>query len=136
VPRYDYCCQDCGRRFTLFYKTYAEYDAATPHCPHCGSLALTRVIKGVRTMHSEESRLDSLESMAGLDAFDDLENADPRTLGRMMRHMSQEMGEDVGPEFDEVVGRLEAGESPESIEEEMGDVLDETAGEDAAFGAG
>ena len=34
----------------------------------------------------------------------------------MMRKMSSEMGEDMGPEFDEVVGRLEAGQSPEDIE--------------------
>jgi Flp pilus assembly protein TadB len=39
-----------------------------------------------------------------------------------MRHMSSEMGEDLGDEFDEVVGRLEAGESPESIEETLPDL--------------
>jgi hypothetical protein len=33
--------------------------------------------------------------------------------------MSQEMGEDMGDEFNEVVGRLESGESPETIEESM-----------------
>ncbi len=129
MPAYDFRCRDCGRRFTLTYRTVADYDAATPLCPACKSANLTRVIRRVRMMRSEESRLDSLESMSGLDAFDDLDNADPHTLGRMMRRMGDEIGEDLGPEFNEVVGRLEAGESPESIEESMGDTLDSLGGD-------
>jgi hypothetical protein len=37
-----------------------------------------------------------------------------------MRKMSEETGEDMGPEFDEMVGRLEAGESPDDVERSMG----------------
>jgi hypothetical protein len=40
-------------------------------------------------------------------------------MGRFMREMSRDMGEDLGDEFDEVAGRLESGESPESIEQSM-----------------
>jgi hypothetical protein len=36
--------------------------------------------------------------------------------------MSQEMGEDLGDEFDEVISRLESGQSPEEIEESMPDL--------------
>jgi len=39
-----------------------------------------------------------------------------------MRKMSQETGEDMGPEFDEMVDRLEGGEDPEEIERSMGDL--------------
>jgi hypothetical protein len=39
-----------------------------------------------------------------------------------MRKMSSEMGEDMGPEFDEMVDRLEAGENPDDIESSMGDL--------------
>ncbi len=49
----------------------------------------------------------------------------------MMRQMSQEIGEDMGPEFDEVIGRLEAGQSPEDIEQAIPDL---GAGEDSAGG--
>ena len=34
----------------------------------------------------------------------------------MMRKMGNEMGEELPPEFDDVVDRLEAGQSPEEIE--------------------
>jgi hypothetical protein len=40
----------------------------------------------------------------------------------MMRKMGQEMGEEVGPEFDEVIDRLEAGQSPEEIESALPDL--------------
>ncbi len=44
--------------------------------------------------------------------------------------MSREIGEDLGPEFDEVVDRLEAGESPEEIEAAMPDLGGSGAGLD------
>jgi hypothetical protein len=36
-----------------------------------------------------------------------------------MRKMGGEMGEEMGPEFDEMVNRLESGENPEEIEKSM-----------------
>jgi hypothetical protein len=63
-------------------------------------------------------------------AFDDLADSDPRTMGRMLRDMGSEMGEDMGPEFDEVVGRLEHGESPEDIETSMPDLMGDSPAPD------
>ena len=42
--------------------------------------------------------------------------------GRMMRKMGKEMGEDLPPEFDEVVDRLESGQSPDDIEKAIPDL--------------
>lgn len=63
--------------------------------------------------------MDSLMDDSSLNGLDE---EDPRALGRFMRKMSDEMGEDMGDEFSEVVDRLEKGESPESIEESMPDL--------------
>ena len=118
MPYYEYRCQDCRRKVRYFF-TYEEYDSAEPTCTHCGSSEVRRLIGRVALAKSEESRLDSMDPetmMSGLD------EEDPRSLGRFMRKMSQEMGEDLGDEFDEVVGRLESGESPESIEQSMPDL--------------
>jgi len=41
----------------------------------------------------------------------------------MMRKMGSEMGEDLPPEYNEMMDRLEAGESPDSIEQNMGESL-------------
>jgi len=115
MPAYDYRCNDCKRRVVLKYKTYADYDAAAPICPNCKSTNLTRLISRVAIAKSESSRMDSFDDSS----MDDLADADPATLGRYMRRMSSEMGEDLGEEFNEVVGRLESGEDPESIESSL-----------------
>ncbi len=76
-------------------------------------------------LRSEESRLDDLADPSALGGLD--EN-DPKSLARFMRKMSDETGEDLGPEFQEVVGRLEAGEDPESIEKSMPDLTGDASG--------
>ncbi len=116
MPLYEYRCHGCRRRVTLL-RSYS--DTSEPICPRCNSNDLTRLISRVSVVRSEESRLENLadpSSLAGLD-----EN-DPRGIARWMRKMGAEMGEDMGPEFDEMVDRLEAGESPEEIEQSMGDL--------------
>jgi len=42
--------------------------------------------------------MGQLESMADPNRLESLED-DPRELGRLMRTMSSEMGEEIGPEF-------------------------------------
>ena len=51
--------------------------------------------------------------------------------------MSQEMGEEMPPEFDEVIDRLESGQSPEEIEESMPELAEgmELAWADPAWAA-
>ena len=124
MPNYDYQCQKCGKNVRIFL-TYSQYDKAEPECPNCQSKQLKRRVSRIALAKSEDSRLDSLmddSALAGLD------EEDPRTLGRFMRKMSQEMGEDLGDEFGEVVDRLEKGESPESIEESMPELGDSMSG--------
>ena len=120
MPYYDYVCQDCGRKATLFFKSYAAYDEAEPLCPHCESANFRRRIGRVALAKGEDARLDSLaeEGLAHVD-----EN-DPRSLGRFMRQMSRETGEDLGDEFGEVVDRLEKGQAPDEIEKAMPDLAD------------
>jgi hypothetical protein len=72
----------------------------------------------VRVARSEDSRLEDLADPSKLAGLED----DPQAMARMMRQMSSEMGEDMGPEFDEVIDRLEAGQSPDEIEESMPDL--------------
>lgn len=63
-----------------------------------------------------------MESLADPSSLAGLDENDPKSMARWMRKMSGEMGEDLGPEFNEVVDRLEAGEDPESIEQSMPDL--------------
>ena len=112
MPTYDFICNSCNQRFDVFM-TFSEYGKKPVACAHCNSKNVRRRMTKVRIAKSEDSRMDS---MAGdLAGFEGLEN-DPQAMGRMMRKMGKEMGEEMPPEFDEVVGRLEAGQSPEEIE--------------------
>ncbi|HEC35964.1 MAG TPA: zinc ribbon domain-containing protein [Anaerolineae bacterium] len=130
MPIYEYRCQDCRRRVSILWRSFSEAETEQPLCPRCGGTNLTRLVSRVRVVRSEESRLEDLADPSFLSDFD--EN-DPRSMARMMRRMADEVGEDMGPEFEEVVGRLEAGESPEEIEKTMPELMSE-GGED--FGDG
>jgi len=119
MPVYEFRCNACKRKVTLFYKTYADYDAGTHTCPRCGSTDLTRLISRVAIQRSPLARLFSGGDDADDSFLDDLDDTDPRTMGKVLREMGSEMGEDMGPEFEEVVGRLERGENPEDIESSL-----------------
>ena len=112
MPEYEFRCMDC-KRVVSFYLTIAEYESAAPACPHCGGAQLRRKIGRVRMARSEESRLETLSDPS---SWGDVDENDPQSMARMMRRMSQETGEEMGPEFDDAVDRLEAGESPDEVE--------------------
>jgi putative FmdB family regulatory protein len=119
MPIYEYSCHDCGRRVSLLWRTFADSESRQAVCPRCGGTHLTRLISRVAVVRSEDSRMDDLTDPSGMP---DIDENDPKSLARFMRKMANETGEDLGPEFDEVVGRLEAGEDPESIESSMPDL--------------
>ena len=117
MPTYDFNCLDCQQRFDVTM-SYSEYGSRPVKCIHCGSGNVRRRMTRVRIARSEDSRM---ESMMDESALQGMEN-DPKALGQMMKKMGKEMGEDVPPEFDDVVDRLEAGQSPEEIESAMPDL--------------
>jgi putative FmdB family regulatory protein len=118
MPTYDFLCNACRNRFDVFL-SFSEYGKKTVSCSHCGSKDVRRRMTKVRIAKSEESRLESMAD--GFTGLEDIEN-DPKALGQMMRKMGKEMGEDLPPEFDDVVDRLESGQSPEEIESALPDL--------------
>jgi hypothetical protein len=121
---------DCQKRFDVFM-TYSEYGTRPVTCSACGSKNVRRRVPRVRVAKSDESRMDSLAGdFSDPSALAGLEN-DQQAMGRMMRKMGSEMGEQLPPEFNDVVDRLEKGQSPEEIEKELPDL---GAGMDAGVG--
>jgi putative FmdB family regulatory protein len=123
MPTYQYRCLDCRKRFEIFM-SFSEYGINPVACPNCHGQHVQRRIGRIRFARSEDSHLDDMADPSALDGLED----DPRALGRMMRKMSKETGEDMGPEFDEVIGRLESGQSPEDIEKALPDLGGEGMG--------
>lgn len=123
MPTYDFICNACRQRFDVFM-TFSEYGKKPVQCAHCGSKNVRRRMTKVRIAKSEESRFESMtDDFSGIEGLED----DPKALGQMMRKMGKEMGEELPPEFDDVVDRLEAGQSPEEIESALPDLGTDSA---------
>ena len=115
MPIYEYRCGNCKRRVSLFFRSFST--SADPRCPNCESDQLTRLVSRVAALKSEDARL---ESMSDPSNFGDVDESDPKSVARFMRKMSNQMGgEELGPEFGQMVERMESGESPEEIEKSM-----------------
>lgn len=109
MPIYEYRCLACTRRTSVFVRSVNA--AVHANCEHCGSTKLTRLLSKF-AVHKGAVNFDDPSS---LDGFDD---SDPRTMARFARQMAEESGEDMGAEFEEMVGRMEAGENPEEFMED------------------
>lgn len=126
MPTYDFVCNKCNQRFDVFL-TFAEYDKTKVSCVHCKSKDVRRRMTKVRIAKSEDSRMESMANdFAGFETMDD----DPKEMARMMKKMGNEMGEELPPEFNEVVDRLESGQSPDEIESAIPDLGDVGADDD------
>src|SRR5215208_5411738 len=118
MPTYDFICNTCHQRFDVFM-TFSEYGKKAVSCTHCKSKDVRRRMTKVRIAKSEDSRMDNMANE--FSGFEGLEE-DPKAMGQMMRKMGKEMGEELPPEFDEVVDRLESGQSPDDIESALPDL--------------
>ncbi|MDE3088012.1 MAG: zinc ribbon domain-containing protein [Chloroflexota bacterium] len=131
MPIYEYRCADCKRRVSIFFRSFSDTNAS-PACPNCGGTQLARLVSRVAALKSEDARL---EAMSDPSSFGDVDENDPKSMARFMRKMGDQMGgEDLGPEFGEMVDRLEAGENPEEIEKSMPGLGGEGAGDMGGMG--
>jgi putative FmdB family regulatory protein len=106
MPIYEYACAACKRRTSVFVRSASS--TVRPRCEHCGATKLSRVLSKF-AVHGGRLNLDSDS------AFDGIDESDPRTMARLMRQMGEESGEPMEPGFEEMIGRMEAGEDPESV---------------------
>jgi putative FmdB family regulatory protein len=112
VPIYEYRCLACKRRTSVFVRSVSS--PASGGCDHCGSKKLSRLMSKF-AVHKPGIDFDNPASM------DSLDESDPRAMARMMRQMGEESGEDMGSEFEQMLGRIESGEDPDSVMAESGD---------------
>ena len=133
MPIYEYQCANCGQKARKLWRTFSDVDDASLKCPRCGQHSFQRLVSRVAVLRGEDAQLEDLADPSNLAGLDE---EDPRSLGRWLRKMSREMGEDMPPEFDEVIDRLEAGQSPEEIEASMPDLAEDMGGLGASGGDG
>lgn len=111
MPIYEFACNGCGNKVSVFVRSVSS--PVSGKCDRCGSEDLRRLISRVVVIRSGGD-FDSLDDDSMMSGFD--EN-DPRAMAAWVRKMQRESGEDMGPEFEEMVDKLERGES---IDDEFG----------------
>lgn len=72
----------------------------------------------------DESKMEKAMQMLAGEA-DKINEDDPRQAANLMRKLSDMTGLALGPGMNEALKRMEAGEDPDQIEAEMGDILEE-----------
>jgi len=71
----------------------------------------------------DESKMEKVMSVLAKEA-EHLDENDPRQAANLMRKLTDMTGLNLGPGMEEALARMEAGEDPEQIEAEMGDLLE------------
>lgn len=135
MPIYEFYCPDNNKVYSFLARSLA-YREITPRCPDDPKFRMEKrlskfaFIKGVGEPVAgdplaglDDSKMESFmaemeREMTGMDES----NPDPRQMGRLMRKMTDVMGDKAPPEMREMVKRLEAGEDPEKLEAEFGDL--------------
>ncbi len=155
MPIYEFACPKCRRIYSFLSKRVAP--DRPPVCPKCGNkkmskqvsrFAMTRKLTEPAAKSGAGSGEPPMPDMddprverAMMDLERDMEHLDennPRHMAHMMKKMKDLMPPGSVPkELDIAIKRLEAGEDPEKIEADMGDVLgDFMGGEEDGAGRG
>jgi putative FmdB family regulatory protein len=146
MPIYEFYCCDCHRVFKFLARRQGI--DRRPACPRCerpelekqvSLFAVSRGRKEVDAGEDGEPELDLDEdkmerAMELLEReASDLDEDDPRQAAHLMRRLYDSTGLRLGPAMEEAIQRMESGEDPDAIEEQMGDALE---AEDPFLGAG
>jgi len=135
MPIYEFYCDPCNTIFNFFSRRINT--TKIPACPKCGQ-DLIRQMSTFATIGKAKEESDDLppgfdeskmERALGelMQEADKINEDDPRQMAQFMRKLTEKSGLDLGDGMQEAIARLEAGEDPEQIEQEMGDIF---AGED------
>lgn len=143
MPVYEFYCRDCHTIFSFL--SQAVNTTKTPACPKCKCKKMERQVSqfAISTGRSDDEAGDGFpdldddameKAMMSLEKeMTGLNEDDPKAMAKMMRKLSEATGMKFGGGMEEAMRRMEAGEDPDKIEEEMGDLLDD---EGEMFGEG
>ena len=134
MPIYEFYCERCNTIFNFYSRTINT--SKQPTCPRCKEMPLKRFLSSFSIVRQggEEEAEDSLpfdeekmEKAMGMLAHEaeHVNEDDSRQAAQMMRRLSEMTGLRMGKGMEEALERMEAGEDPEKIEEEIGDILEE-----------
>ena len=133
MPIYEFYCPDCHVIFNFLSRSVNT--TKRPACPRCKKTHLDKQVSlfahtgeasedgDLDDMPIDESRMEhAMEAMAS--EAESMNEDDPREAAKLMRKFSDMTGMEFGKGMQEAPGRMEAGEDPEKVEAEMGDLME------------
>jgi putative FmdB family regulatory protein len=156
MPIYEFACPKCRKIFSFLSKRINP--SHSPACPKCGRKKLVKeisrfaMIKGAAEPAAapaggemdgppmpdmDDPRIEKVMGELERD-MEHLDENNPRHMAHMMKKMKEIMpAGSVPKDLDVAIKRLEAGEDPDKIEEDMGELLgDFMGGPDGGGGSG
>jgi putative FmdB family regulatory protein len=133
MPIYEFYCEKCHTVFNFFSRSVNT--TKTPLCPRCKAplqrqlSVFARVTRGDNETSGDEmppvdeEKMEKAMAMFAGEA-EKIDENDPRQAARLMRKMSEAAGISFGDGMEDALNRLERGEDPDRIEEEMGPLLE------------
>lgn len=136
MPIYEFLCTQCNTIFNFLSRRVNT--EKIPMCPKCKDVALKRQMSvfakisraGKESEDSpdtppiDEERMEkAMEAIAR--EVENIDDEDPRRAASLIREISEAAGVRLGPVMEEAIRRMEMGEDPEKIDEEMGSLLEE-----------
>lgn len=106
-----------------------------PSCPKCEKTKLDRQMSVFSTLRGgdeegelplpdmDEAKMEQAMNVLARES-QNLDEEDPRQAANLMRKLTDMTGMNLGPAMEEALQRMEAGEDPDQIEAEMGDLLE------------
>jgi hypothetical protein len=107
-----------------------------PSCPKCRKKKLDRQMSTFSSPQNrgeeddmpmpdmDESKMEHAMNLLAKEA-EHVDENDPRQAANLLRKLTDMTGVNLGPGMEEAMARMESGEDPEQIEDEMGDLLED-----------
>ncbi len=137
MPIYEFACPKCRKIFSFLSKRVNP--ERLPVCPKCGNKKLKKELSRFAMTRGLSESVEGggegpmpdmddprmARAMAEMERdMAQLDENNPKHMAHMMRKMKEMMPAGTVPkELDAAIKRLEAGEDPEKIEEDMGEML-------------
>lgn len=137
MPIYEFFSPDTNRIYTFYARSLAQ-GKFVPRCPDDPKARMERLVSKFAVTGSHKEKAE-ISDEAGFDprmesVMTEMEremssmsedNPDPRQLGRMMRKMTEAIGQKMPDLMRQMIERLEKGEDPEKLEAEYGSSLED-----------
>lgn len=135
MPIYEFYCKKCNTLFNFFSRS--PNTDKKPLCPRCKKVKLERRMSLFAKVSGEKSeapgsdgmppvspeRMEKAMAMLAGEA-EKMSDEDPRQAAAMVRKLTEATGLNLSAGMEEALRRLEKGEDPDKIEEEMGAIFE------------